>query len=43
MDFCDGSLIPRRRDLSTVANRCLRRSGKDDFLAAPLDKIKQKM
>ena len=34
-DFCDGSLTPWRRDLSPAANRCLRRSGKDDFLTGP--------
>lgn len=43
VDFCEGSLTPGRRDLSPVANRCLRRSGKDDFLVGPLDKIKQKV
>lgn len=34
-DFCEGSLTPGRRDLSPAANRCLRRSGRDDFLAGP--------
>ena len=34
-DFCEGSLTPWRRDLSPAVNRCLRRSGKDDFLTGP--------
>lgn len=36
-DLFEGSLIPRRRP---VASRCLRSSGKDDFLTGPLNKMK---
>ena len=34
-DFCKGSLTPGRREIIPAANRCLRRSGKDDFLTGP--------
>lgn len=34
-ELVEGCLIPGRRDLSPAANRCLRRSGKDDFLIGP--------